>query len=1123
MRNFVLLKITTLIKTMTTLNRFFLTTLLFIISINIQAQNHFVEDFEDCTSNCASSYYTSFTLVESGSWTALSAGNFTLGPIFNSGSKALTINDDTNGAHATTASLNTVGTVSFYYHCRSGAAGNQFQLQKSVSGGAFTTINTHTYGDAPSSYNFYSFDVNDGNSDVKIRILNDNQSGHLLIDDMTISQFTSSPPVINSSLSDNATCNTAYSYFITASNSPTSYNASGLPSGLSINTSTGEISGTPSVTGTFNINISATNGAGTDNETLVLNIASSTPTVSFQVNGATVSENGVSYTIQVDGSDCSGTANYSVDISVSGGTAPPSDYSFTSPTTLSFTGTETQTAIVTINDNALIDGNRTLSFSLGNTSGCILGGTSSFNLIIEDDEVPPFTYLSGDWRTKVATGLSFNGTANWESFDGSTWTAESLAPQNCACSPGRIIIEHETNGGGSSTNTYNSDFIIKSGGILNIVDDNGSPVNFIASGKFITVLDGGLLNISGDIQIPSGASLIVESGGKISINQNTVSLNHPIYGGTEDFQEGSIFEILEYDWTSSNLNRRLLDLNATYTISQNTSGQGYYFGNVIIDVNPTNNFTLFGGNTSVNIIQNDLTVSNASATQPILVSGNANGPEITFGGNININSGVFSFGTQFGGGSSTQTIHVKGNLNTNGTVSLRELNSGTSVSTVVNVEGNIDVLGGTFQTADDTSLNGSATLVFSGSNAQTFTNNGTCDLHLVHFNKSAENLSLNSDLQVKTALNMIAGNCITHSNMLILGETTANPGTLMHSDGFVVGIMRRYFNTTTTSGIATALFPIGTPSNQNRFAFIEYGVAPSVGGHLTTQFIYTPMGIQGLTIPMANCGGCGFDVEETSEQGYWQIDNNGISGGSYESTLHGEGLGGITDLNLLTIVKRPVPANDWTAPGNHLATTGTIAHPILSRDGLSTFSDFGFGGGIPNPLPVELLYFTAKPLNNKEISLYWATETEINNSHFEIQKSKDGRNFETIGTVKGQGNIIETTEYNFIDNQAFPGISYYRLLQVDFDDTKDYSDIISVELASQEIQVFPTIFNNEIHIIGIHNNEKAIIYSIDGKQIQSFNNLENTLSLNHLPKGKYVLNLLDINNQLLKSFKIIKK
>lgn len=88
-------------------------------------------------------------------------------------------------------------------------------------------------------------------------------------------------PVITSALTASGTSGAAFTYTITANNLPASFNATGLPTGLNINTTTGVISGTPvvAVGGPVNITISATNTAGTDTETLVLTISLSAPTI----------------------------------------------------------------------------------------------------------------------------------------------------------------------------------------------------------------------------------------------------------------------------------------------------------------------------------------------------------------------------------------------------------------------------------------------------------------------------------------------------------------------------------------------------------------------------------------------------------------------------------------------------------------------------------------------------------------------------------------------------------------------------------------------------------------------------------------------------------------------------
>jgi hypothetical protein len=82
-------------------------------------------------------------------------------------------------------------------------------------------------------------------------------------------------PAITSALTKDGVANVALTptYLITATNSPTSYSASGLPAGLSVNTSTGVISGTPTGSGTTNVTISATNAYGTGSATLQITVS----------------------------------------------------------------------------------------------------------------------------------------------------------------------------------------------------------------------------------------------------------------------------------------------------------------------------------------------------------------------------------------------------------------------------------------------------------------------------------------------------------------------------------------------------------------------------------------------------------------------------------------------------------------------------------------------------------------------------------------------------------------------------------------------------------------------------------------------------------------------------------
>src|SRR5205823_1626821 len=96
-------------------------------------------------------------------------------------------------------------------------------------------------------------------------------------------------PIISSATTASGTVGTAFSYTITASNSPASYGATGLPAGLNINTTTSNISGTPTAAGTSNVTLSAANAGGTGTKTLTITISTAIPAAPIISSATTAS------------------------------------------------------------------------------------------------------------------------------------------------------------------------------------------------------------------------------------------------------------------------------------------------------------------------------------------------------------------------------------------------------------------------------------------------------------------------------------------------------------------------------------------------------------------------------------------------------------------------------------------------------------------------------------------------------------------------------------------------------------------------------------------------------------------------------------------------------------------
>jgi hypothetical protein len=115
------------------------------------------------------------------------------------------------------------------------------------------------------------------------------------------------------------------------------------------------------------------------------------------------------------------------------------------------------------------------------------------------------------------------------------------------------------------------------------------------------------------------------------------------------------------------------------------------------------------------------------------------------------------------------------------------------------------------------------------------------------------------------------------------------------------------------------------------------------------------------------------------------------------------------------------------------------------------------------PLPVELVSFKGTA-TAEGIALNWLTATEKNNAYFSVQYSTDGRNFESVGHVEGKGTSSTANAYQFTHKDAKPGKAYYRLKQVDYDNTTAYSKIIVVEAkekASLPLRVYPNPTTND--------------------------------------------------------------
>jgi photosystem II stability/assembly factor-like uncharacterized protein len=145
-------------------------------------------------------------------------------------------------------------------------------------------------------------------------------------------------------------------------------------------------------------------------------------------------------------------------------------------------------------------------------------------------------------------------------------------------------------------------------------------------------------------------------------------------------------------------------------------------------------------------------------------------------------------------------------------------------------------------------------------------------------------------------------------------------------------------------------------------------------------------------------------------------------------------------------------------------------------------------------LPVELVSFTAS-VNNNDVTLNWSTATELNNRGFEIERKVGENEFEQIGFVPGFGTTTETKNYQFKDANLNSGTYTYRLKQVDFDGTFEYSNEINVDVTNpfqfELSQNYPNPFNPSTTIqFSIANSEMVniAIYNELGEKVSELVN-----------------------------------
>ena len=215
-----------------------------------------------------------------------------------------------------------------------------------------------------------------------------------------------------------------------------------------------------------------------------------------------------------------------------------------------------------------------------------------------------------------------------------------------------------------------------------------------------------------------------------------------------------------------------------------------------------------------------------------------------------------------------------------------------------------------------------------------------------------------------------------------------------------------------------------------------------------------------------------------------------------------------------TQTDRPVRlwAADFSYFGITSANYNTVSRFRIQLNGSSDIAFIAYNNTSTIILPLTLTNLKSS-VQNKNIRLSWETQQEVNTSHFEIERSRNGIDFMPVGRIDAAGNSNNLKRYQFTDQGLQAGVYLYRLKQFDIDGRYTYSNILK-ETISEKQQLY-TIFPNPAndHIYLVHPSAGAAqmiqLYTVDGKLIKTIyteaNASQTRIDISALLKGTYIL------------------
>jgi hypothetical protein len=697
----------------------------------------------------------------------------------------------------------------------------------------------------------------------------------------------------------------------------------------------------------------------------------------------------------------------------------------------------------------------------------------------EIDAVELVTNLPGNAKISVQSG-------NWS--NPATWSTNTVP-----AATDTVIISNE------HTVTVDGNFSLKSlylniGGALTLNNTaNSLTLGPTGGGKeYMQVqgtlnLSGGTLNMNGNIEFQSGSTLNM-TGGNIVIDGNNGTVAGSVANGTHlmnlqsgmasvtfsggtitiiDPQHNATGQAITGNYMFGSGSTIRLGNGSSTTGGNNSNGFGGgapypTFGNFIMDAT-TNTGNRHFSNLDAVLVQGNATITsgelrplynfriNESLLNNALITNGGSfrvDNDLTNNANISMNNGSFSVGNDFIN-NAAGSYNVTGNYYTS--VGRNLVNNGSFTSNWLYMASHFNV----------------------SSRAQTLGGTGTFNIFGIEpENNHADGVTLLIPLTIQQLYfsNGPGKLFIGNNNLTIQQFTYGTPG----NNAYVVinGTGRLIIQNITNT---EKIFPVGTTD------FTPVSINNG-GGHTFSVSLRT-----GLTNPALNTSVVNRE---------WSI--NDITGGAVSATLKfqwnaaDENAG--FDRNNCYVGRYN---GAWQAVSPYAAATGTnpYTRTVTNVTGFSPFA----------------VNFTASKCNSS-VCVQWTTTNEVNMSHYEVERSKDGNSFEKIATQRALN--ASDAQYNVSDKAALKGISYYRLKTVDNNGLITYSRIAKMSFDKiYTASIYPNPARDKIFIDGLKHYHTIQIADVTGKLLMNQKVVAGMQSVNieTLKPGSYNITLISDN------------